>query len=191
MKRFRIFLIAILAVGLAFGLMISCQQMPTAPVATPSSAQFQVVPVNPDYIGLAKMAQSDTSFITVADGGSLGGYLETDNNYVTIPPNTLTQDLYLAFSLVYVDDPADSLYGALGFSLSSFSDSTGGGASEHVMFTEGNYATLYLNKVWLNGTPNAVVNLETGEIVSGVVDAGEYWAIQVPHFSVWSWVWNL
>jgi len=24
-----------------------------------------------------------------------------------------------------------------------------------------------------------------------VVDAGEYWAIQVPHFSVWSWVWNL
>lgn len=190
MKRFKRLLITMLALTVPLALVTTgCQQLPTAPNTSQPTVQIRPVPINPEYLGLAKLAQSDTSYVTVEEGGVLGGYFQTDNNLVVLPPNTLTENLYLAFSLVYVDDPADSLYGALGFSVSSFQNSAGDGASNHVVFKSGASATLYVNKAWLSGIPNGVMNIETGEVVIGVTDDGSYWKINVPHFSKWAWIW--
>ncbi len=185
--RFKRILTISLVALMALGLMIACQQMPLDPMNSPDqtqAARYQAVPVNPEYLGLAKTAISDAEFIDVEEGGTLGGY-ETEYNYVEIPSNTLQEDANLQFTLEYIDDPSDSLYGALTYEVVEvINDSVMG----HVQFKPETASLLYIMKDWLDGTPTAVKHDETGEIVEGVVDAGEYWMIEVPHFSRWGWM---
>lgn len=190
MARFKQILTISLMALLTIGLVISCQQMPLDPMNSPDqeqTARYQAVPVSPEFLGLAKTTTSDTVWIIAEDGGILGG-AETYGNYVEIPPNTLQENANLQFTLKYVDDPSDPLYGALTYEVVKIVDES---VVAHVEFESGTTSQLYVKKDWLDGTPSAVEHDETGEIVEGVVDAGDYWMIDVPHFSQWGWMYEI
>ncbi len=187
MKRISSAFTGILIAFLAAGLIVGCQNMPLQPDmnAPPDAGMSTLVPLNRAYIGLAKSVESDTQFVTIVDGGTLGGE-QTDSNYVVIPAETLQEDMQLYFTLetIHSDDGTDEV--GLGFRVDPVDSDAEVG---HIYFQDGKSAELYVNKTWLDGTPSFVKNLDSGETVEGVEDTGTHYKIDVPHFSTWAWYW--
>ncbi len=188
MIRVKLILTGLVAL-LAFGLVMTCQQTPLDPMQsdqTEELGQYKAVPVSPEFMGLAKSLGNDVEEITREDGGTVGG-LNTHINTVVFPPYALVQDCRIHLSVELVDDPEDPMYGGVIFSVSAFTNENSA-VKEKVSIEPGKTAKIYANKKYFTAKPSGVLNMESGEINTDVVDCGTHWMIEVAHFSSWGWI---
>lgn len=183
-------LVAILLGFATLVLFTTCQQMPLEPTDQSQAMAVQgyrPAPLNPEIVGLAKTVGSDTEYIHKEFGGIVGGK-DTGDNFVLIPPNTLTKDGYIYLAIDVVDDPADPLYGALVFDVST-STNENSMVKEHIDLQDGTTCQLYVKKNWFSTPPTSVLTTDGDEVVTNITEYEGYWMIEVTHFSVWAWTW--
>lgn len=187
MVRIRHLLLTLLVLSATFAL-FNCQQMPLEPIASQTVAPvtYRPVPISPEMRGLAKSLGSDVAYIHREMGGKVGG-INTGNNFVFIPPNSLKKDGYIYLTLETVDNPTDPLYGALVFDVST-STNENSVVKEHIELQDGTSCQLFVSKQWLATPPSAVISTDGSEVITGVKDFDAYWMISVTHFSKWAWI---
>ncbi|MCF7804100.1 MAG: hypothetical protein K9N46_12190 [Candidatus Marinimicrobia bacterium] len=184
---------------LAFLVLTGCQSSLTGPDVDASTAQglsMKAVNVSPNIMGsgLAKesLPLSHSRMITAKEGGRLGG-TQTGGNFVEIPAGALEEygNLYMTLK-IYIDDdvtldentPPQKV---LIFEITGREHKNGDAIEE--IYLDGT-ATVAVSRDWLEDAPTHLVNVENTDD-SNVVDVdseGDFYTVEVTHFSKWSWV---
>lgn len=149
---------------------------------------------NPSLVAIAQLPEGleeDGSFIatgqaiTAAAGGKVGGP-QTANCYINIPPNTLRENLFITLG-IYIDSDGIPVFDIQAVSPGDFIPAE---HLEPILFQPFRTAQLIVDKDLLAGSPDFIVNYDFGfERYFNIKETEEFWIVELPHFSRYSWGW--